>query len=314
MSAKTIMVATYKGGVGKTTISNLLSQALSLYGKKVLLIDLDEQRNATVSMGMGDVIKGVDSYEFLLNGDIEKENLLGMVKPLRAERTNWRGKKVNTFNSLFILPATTDLCGMNKFVNEQLLVTTMDMEDDSEKEAFKEDVKSILKINIDKLRDQFDYIVIDTHPDVEYINEMAMIAADVLLIPIFDTNMRTVEASEDVIRMFNQKKNERGLSYDIKVLRSKKDNRMAPDPLVEDEIDKYLSNNIVGTVIHFDSKIEKAANMNIPLFALYPTTRACYDVLSLCLELNMVDDDDLSYLPDRYSRTTIVSNKYLERC
>ncbi|MFH0952487.1 MAG: AAA family ATPase [Patescibacteria group bacterium] len=146
---KVIAIVNQKGGVGKTTTAINVGLYLARAGKKVLLIDMDPQANATIGLGFDnqDVERGI--YELLIDEATHDE----VIRP-----TNHDG--------YHILPATTSLAGATVE-----LVPLMDRE-------------YLLRKVIDKIRDQYDYILIDCPPTLGVLTVNSLVAADELLIPV----------------------------------------------------------------------------------------------------------------------------------
>ena len=147
---KIIAIANQKGGVGKTTTSMNLAAGLAYLGKRVLLVDFDQQANAT--QGIGAKRAGFDKsvYTVLMGTDTVKEATVHLEKP-----------------PIDVVPATVHLAGAET--------------DMAHLESGRE---TLLKNKLDRVRDKYDFIIIDCPPALGNLNINALTAADSVLIPV----------------------------------------------------------------------------------------------------------------------------------
>ena len=147
--SRVIAIANQKGGVGKTTTAVNLSACLADLGKRVLLIDVDPQGNATSGLGLDRRRLKASVYDVLLDE-----------LPLQEAVVNTRVR------GLQVVPATIDLAGA-----EIELVPRIGRE-------------SRLKQALDPVRDQYDFVLMDCPPSLGLLTINALTAADSILIPI----------------------------------------------------------------------------------------------------------------------------------
>ena len=144
-----IAIANQKGGVGKTTTTINLSACLAEKGKKVLAIDLDPQGNTTSGLG------------------IEKENVENSAYELMLGECSIREITIKTeIENLYILPSNVNLAGA-----EIELIGVNERE-------------YILKNEVDYIKDNFDFIIIDCPPSLNMLTINAMTTANTVLVPI----------------------------------------------------------------------------------------------------------------------------------
>jgi chromosome partitioning protein len=150
MMAKVICISNQKGGVGKTTTSINLSSALSRLGKKLLLIDLDPQGNASSGLG-------------LKKHEIQDQNIYHV---LIGEATLSEAIQATRENNLFVAPATPDLVGAE-----------IELYDAPQRE-YK------LKAAINTVASQFDYVIVDCPPSLGLLTLNGLTAASSFLVPL----------------------------------------------------------------------------------------------------------------------------------
>ncbi len=146
---KIVAFTNKKGGVGKTTTAVNMAAYCAEFGKKVLLVDIDSQGNATTALGFSKSALKKSVYNVLIDGDPASANIL----PTQVKL-------------LDILPANVDLTGAE-----------VDL-------VYKRNREKILKEALDKVRANYDYIFIDCPPSLGLVTINAWVAADSVIIPL----------------------------------------------------------------------------------------------------------------------------------
>ena len=156
---KIIAIVNQKGGVGKTTTSINLSASLGVLGKKVLMIDLDPQGNATTGVGVDKRNIGNSIYEVLTMKASIEESIV-------------KTKSVN----LSVIPAYLNLAGV------EMELIELERKYRQENTQFNRVMR--LRDELNKVKDNYDYILIDCPPSLGILTTNALAAADSVLIPV----------------------------------------------------------------------------------------------------------------------------------
>ena len=147
---KTIAIANQKGGVGKTTTAINLSSCIAEAGKKVLVIDMDPQGNCTSGFGIRKNELENTLYELIIGECTLRECIMN----------------VNSVKNLKIIPSNVNLAGAE--------INLLDLNDR----------EYVLKNEIDYIKDNYDYIIIDCPPSLNMLTVNALTTADSVLVPI----------------------------------------------------------------------------------------------------------------------------------
>lgn len=153
--ARKIAIAIHKGGVGKTTTAKNLAAAFALLGKRTLLVDLDEQANATKGMGINPLDLPMTINDLFANPDLDPKSVI----------------LTTNLKKLHILPAHPDLA---KTETGMAFLRS---------DPNNPDPVATLRLLIEPLDSVYDFILFDTPPSLNYMTINALAAADELLIP-----------------------------------------------------------------------------------------------------------------------------------
>lgn len=243
---KIVGVANQKGGVGKTTTAVNLAYALHLLKKKTLLVDADPQGNATSAMGVEKTRVKTGTYEALSGEDPKKS----VVKTKYGD----------------LMPSNKALAG-----------ATVELVDVPEREY-------ILRKALEKLKDSYDYIIIDCPPSLELLTLNALVAADTVLVPV-QCEYFALEGLSDLMGTVRLIKRRLNPSLDVEgVVLTMFDSRTNLSMQVAAEVKKFFKEKVMRTVIPRNVRLSEAPSHGKPVMAYDYASRGSQAYLSLARE------------------------------
>ncbi|MCI9140863.1 ParA family protein [bacterium 1XD42-8] len=225
-----IAVANQKGGVGKTTTSINLSSSLAQKGKKVLLIDSDPQGNATSGFGIDKNNLDNTIYELIL-GECSVQNCI--IKEV--------------IKNVSVLPANVNLAA-------------------AEIELIGIDKKEyILRNEIDYVKDNYDFIIIDCPPSLSLLTVNAMTTADTVLVPI-QCEYYALEGLSQLIHTVNLVKERLNPGLDMEgVVFTMYDSRTNLSQQVVENVKVHLNQQVYNTIIPRNIRLAEAPSYGKPI-------------------------------------------------
>ncbi len=249
MPTKVLAIANQKGGVGKTTTSVNLSACLAAQGRRVLLVDLDSQANATSGLGL-EKLEGGSVYRPLLGDGTAEERI-----------------KETAYSNLSILPSELDLCGAE-----------VEM-------ARSEDYLNRLKGILQPVRDsgRFDLIVLDCPPSLSILTLNAFSAADRLMVPL-QCEYYALEGVAMISRILAQVR-DTGINPGLELLgvvMTMFDGRTKLSQNVVAEVRQHFGDKVFETVIPRTTRLAEAPSFGKPIihYDAYSAGSAAYEVLA----------------------------------
>ena len=250
---KVISLINQKGGVGKTTTSINLSASLALLNKKVLLIDLDPQCNATTGIGIN-------------KGEIEKSIYNVLNDTSTIEETIVKTK----YKNLYVLPANINLAGI-------------DIELEHKESNISKSEQ--LKYHINKIKDQYDYIIIDCPPSLGIITTNALTASDSVIIPV-QCEFFALEGITQLLNTIIMTQTRLNPNLKIEgVLLTLLDSRTNLGLEVVEEVRKFFKDKVFNTIIPRLIRLVEAPSHGEPINEYDPTSRAAEAYMNLAKEV-----------------------------
>ncbi len=234
MDKKIISVINQKGGVGKTTTVINLAAGMTMKGKKILVIDLDPQGNATTGLGVSNTDSELTIYS-VLNGNKKISEVIQSTK----------------FENLNLITSNVDLSGLE-----------VETAGDSRR-AFK--LKDELASILNDSGASYDYILIDCPPSLSLLTIMALVASSELVVPL-QTEFFALEGLTQLMKTIERIKSNLNPSLNIRgILLTMYDKRNKLSGEVEQEARNYFKEKVYQTIIPRNVRLSEAPSHGVPV-------------------------------------------------
>jgi chromosome partitioning protein len=228
--AAVVAVVNQKGGVGKTTTAVNLAAALSLAGRKVLLVDLDPQGNATTGFGIAKEGLYPTAYHVLLGGE-------PIAKALHATE----------IPGLSVVPADIDLVGA------EIELVGVDRRE------------FVLRGALSPILGEFEFVIIDCPPSLGLLTLNALTAAEKVLIPL-QCEFYALEGLSHLIKTVSRVHERLNPKLDVLgILLTMFDGRTSLALQIRDEVNRYFPGQIFDTVIPRSVRVTEAPSHGKPV-------------------------------------------------
>ena len=235
MHKKIISIINQKGGVGKTTTVINLATGLSMKGKKILVIDLDPQGNATTGLGLSNTEISDNTIYSVLNGNKKISEAIQQTK----------------FGGLNLVSSNVDLSGLE-------VETAGD-----NRRAFK--LKDELTAILNDSETFYDYILIDCPPSLSLLTIMALVASESLIVPL-QTEFFALEGLTQLMKTIERIKSNLNPTLNIRgILLTMFDKRNKLSSEVEKEARSYFKEKVYSSIIPRNVRLSEAPSHGVPV-------------------------------------------------
>jgi len=253
--AKIIAIANQKGGVGKTTTAINLAASLGVLEKKVLIVDSDPQANSTSGLGHDPKNVKASIYDCFINEVEIADIILSTDTPF-----------------VDILPSNIDLVGA-----EIEMINLPNRE-------------YMLKANLDKIRDSYDFIVIDCSPSLGLITINSLVASDSVIIPV-QCEYFALEGLGKLLNTIKIVQNKLNQELEIEgILLTMYDSRLNLSNQVVDEVKTHFQQMVFDTIIHRNTKLGEAPSYGESVIMMDASSKGAINYLNLAKEVLQNND------------------------
>ena len=246
-----ISIANQKGGVGKSTTAINLSVALALKGKRVLLVDMDPQGATTVGLGLR------NANPTIYNVILDEAEIEEAIVPTQIE-------------GLELIPSNIALSGAEIELSSQI------------------GREYILRNKLAKIKDKYDYVIIDTPPSLGILTMNSLVASDEVIIPI-QAEYYALEGIGLLLKAIKLVRERLGIPLEIRgFLITMFDKRTNLSKEVKEEVRRIFGEKVFRTMIPRNVKLAEAPSHGKPIFLYAPDSRGAKAYMKLAEEVDGV--------------------------
>lgn len=250
MTARIIAFANQKGGVGKTTSAVNLSAALAQAGKRVLLVDLDPQGNASTGFGISHFQRKVTIYNVFVNEGLMEE-----------------AEVVTDLETLRVVPANVDLSAAEFEL------------------GLRAQREYILRDKIQSRRESYDFIILDCPPSLGLLTINALVAADSIIVPM-QCEFYALEGLSHLLKTTDLLRKNLNPELQIEgVLLTMYDKRYNLTAAVEADVRDYLGSRVFNTVIPRNVRVSEAPSHGKPVITYDKSSAGAFAYGALAVEI-----------------------------
>ncbi len=256
-TARVIALVNQKGGCGKTTTAVNLAACLAVSSRRVLLVDLDPQANATVSLGVDPASLPRTIYHVIVD-DPGPDGAAPTLESIIVR---------SSVGNLDLVPSSIELAAAELELSARI------------------GRENMLRKKLAPLRDRYDYILVDTPPSLGLLTLNALVACEEVIIPI-QTHYYALLGMRQLLRTLKAVREEVGHEIEIAgVVPTMYDARTSISKEILQGIREYFGDKVFASAIHFNIKLVESSMVGVPVFIHTPASRGAQEYMSLAKEV-----------------------------